>query len=56
MPMHTPSRWIFLLSLALVVLAIISVFLRIPFISMYAVWVAVLGWLVLSLGCIFKTT
>ena len=55
MPMHTPSRWIFLMSLVLVVLAVLSVFVRIPFVTQYAVWFAVVGWLALAIGCIFKT-
>jgi hypothetical protein len=56
MPMHTPSAWTFWLSVALVVIAIISVFVRIPFISMYAFWVAVIGYIVLVIGCTVKTT
>ena len=36
-----PTQVAFLISLALVVLAIIGLFVNIPFISMYAFWVAV---------------
>ena len=54
--MHTPSAWTFWLSVALVVLAIISAFVHIPFISMYALWVAVIGYVILVIGVWVKTT
>ncbi len=53
--MHTPSGWTFWLSLALVVLAIIALFVRIPYLSVYSFWVAVIGYVVLVVGCRFKT-
>jgi hypothetical protein len=55
MPMHTPSAWTFWLSVALVVLAIVSLFVRIPYISEYAFWVAVIGYVILVIGCTIKT-
>jgi len=55
-PMHTPSDWTFWLSAALVALAIISLFVFIPLISVHAFWVAVIGYLVLVIGCRVKTT
>jgi hypothetical protein len=55
MAMHTPSAWTFWLSLVLVVLAIIATFIHIPFITMYAFWVAVIGYVVLVIGCTLKT-
>jgi hypothetical protein len=56
MDMHTPSRWTFLLSLALVVLAILAAFVSIPFVSKYDLWFAVVGYAVLLFGCMVKTT
>jgi heme/copper-type cytochrome/quinol oxidase subunit 1 len=56
MDMHTPSAWTFWLSVILVVLAIVSTFVSIPFVSMYAFWVAVVGYAILVIGCLFKTT
>jgi hypothetical protein len=56
MEMHTPSKWTFWLSLALVVLAIASELVNIPFVSKYALWVAVVGYVVLVIGCTVKTT
>jgi hypothetical protein len=54
--MHTPSDWTFWLSVILVVLAIISTVTFIPVISPYAFWIAVIGYLVLVVGCTVKTT
>jgi len=42
--------WVFILSLVLVVLAVVGVFVEIPFVSMYAFWIAVLAYVVLALG------
>jgi heme/copper-type cytochrome/quinol oxidase subunit 1 len=55
MAMHTPSAWTFWLSVILVVLAIVATFVSIPFVSMYAFWVAVVGYVILVIGCLFKT-
>ena len=42
--LSAPTQIVFLVSLALVLLAIIGLFVNIPVISMYAFWVAVLGY------------
>jgi len=42
--------WVFILSVVLVVLAVVGVFVEIPYLSMYAFWVAVLAYVVLALG------
>ena len=55
-PKHTPSDWTFWLSLALVVLAILSVFAKIPYISTHPLWIAVIGYAILVIGCTVKTT
>jgi hypothetical protein len=55
MPKHTPSEWTFWLSVVLVVLAVISTFVHIPYITMYAFWIAVVGFIVLVIGCTVKT-
>jgi hypothetical protein len=55
MPMHTPSGWTFWLSMALVVPAIVSAFVDIPYVSKYALWVAVVGYIILVIGCRIKT-
>jgi hypothetical protein len=53
--MHTPSGWTFWLSVALVVIAIISTVTNIPYISKYPLWVAVVGYIILVIGCRIKT-
>ena len=55
-PKHTPSDWTFWLSLALVLLAILSVFAKIPYISTHPLWIAVIGYAILVIGCTVKTT
>jgi hypothetical protein len=55
MTTHTPSAWTFWLSVVLVVLAIVSVFVHIPYISAYALWIAVVGYAALLIGCTVKT-
>ena len=49
-----PTQVMFLVSLALVLLAIIGLYVAIPFISMYAFWVAVIGYAVLAVACLMK--
>jgi hypothetical protein len=52
--LNAPTQVMFLVSLAIVLLAIIGLFINIPVISMYAFWVAVLGYAVLVAGCTMK--
>jgi hypothetical protein len=56
MDLHTPSKWTFWLSVALVVLAIIVGFAHVSGLEPYASWIGFLGYIVLVIGCIFKTT
>jgi FtsH-binding integral membrane protein len=56
MDLHTPSKWTFWLSIVLVLIAIVSRFAHVPEVEPYAFWIAVVGYIVLMLGCIFKTT
>lgn len=55
MPMHTPSVWTFWLSVALVVIAVVSAFVDIPYVTRHDLWVAVVGYVVLVIGCTVKT-
>ena len=50
MTLHAPAMWVFILSLILVVLAVVGIFVEIPYLSMYAFWVAVLAYVVQALG------
>jgi hypothetical protein len=52
--LSAPTQIVFLISLALVLLAVIGLFVTIPFISMYAFWVAIAGYVVLAAGCVLK--
>jgi hypothetical protein len=56
MPIHTPSMWIFILALVLAVLALIGALVHIPYVSEYAVWIAIVAYVVLAVGCVVKTT
>jgi hypothetical protein len=38
----------------IVLIAIIGLFVNIPIISMYAFWIAILGYAVLAAGCVLK--
>lgn len=49
-----PTQIAFLISLLLVLLAIIGLFINIPFVSMYAFWVAIIGYAVLALACLMR--
>ena len=55
MELHTPSGWTFWLSVVLVVLAVIARFAHIPVAETYAAWLGVAGYVILVIGCIFKT-
>jgi hypothetical protein len=52
--LNAPTQIVFLISLALVLLAVIGFFVTIPFISMYAFWVVVAGYVLLAAGCVLK--
>lgn len=54
MNLSAPTQPIFLISLVLAVLAIIGFFVSIPFVSAYAFWFAIVGYIVLAVGCLMK--
>jgi hypothetical protein len=43
MELHAPSIWVFIVSFIIVLIAVISVFTPIPYISAYGFWVAILA-------------
>lgn len=51
--LSAPSQVFFLISLALVIIAILGALAIIP-IAKYAFWLAVIGYVVLALGCVMK--
>jgi antibiotic biosynthesis monooxygenase (ABM) superfamily enzyme len=50
--LHAPSKAVFLIALALVILALLGYFVTIPFVTQFQFWLAVLGYVVLALGCL----
>lgn len=54
MNLSAPTRLIFLISLVLVVLAFVAGYVAIPFVSAYAGWVMLAGYVVLAGGCLMK--
>jgi hypothetical protein len=54
MRLAAPSFLLFLVAAALAVLAVISRFRGIPFVSPNAFWFALGAWALLSFGCLFR--
>jgi len=54
MDLHKPTMLVFVISLILVVLAVVSIFVVIPYVTAYAFWFAVAAWVVLAGGCLMK--
>jgi hypothetical protein len=55
MNLNAPTQVIFILSLIIAVLALIGFFVpTIPYISAYAFWLAIIGYVVLAAGCVMK--
>ncbi|GIK80115.1 MAG: hypothetical protein KJZ73_07195 [Pseudorhodoplanes sp.] len=52
--LNAPTQIVFLISLILALLALIGVFVFIPFVSVYAFWIAIVAYVVLAAGCILK--
>ena len=52
--LSAPSQVFFLISLALAIIAILGALVIIPVITKYAFWIAILGYIVLALGCLMK--
>lgn len=52
--LNAPTRPIFLISLALAILALLGALVVIPVITKYAFWLAMLAYIVLALGVIMK--
>jgi hypothetical protein len=54
MNLSAPTMPIFLVSLVLAVLALIGHFVSIPFVTLYQFWIAIVAYVVLSVGCVLK--
>jgi len=54
MNLSAPTQVIFWISLILAILALIGYFVVLPFISLYAFWLAIIAYIVLAAGCLMK--
>jgi len=54
MRLSAPTQIVFLISLALAVLAVVGHFVMIPYVTVYQFWVAVAGYAVLAVACVLK--
>jgi hypothetical protein len=54
MNLSPPTTAVFIISAILAVLAIIGTFVAIPFISGHAFWVAIIAYVILAVGNLFR--
>ena len=54
MNLSAPTNLVFVVSIVLAILAVIGTFTPLPFISEYAFWVAIAGYVILALGNILR--
>jgi hypothetical protein len=54
MQLNAPAHNIFLISAALVVLALIGHFVLIPYVTAYQFWIAIVGYAMLAAACTLK--
>jgi hypothetical protein len=50
MELHAPSMWMFVLSLVIAALAVISAFTAIPYVAEHGFWMAIVAYVVLAVG------
>ena len=56
MNLSAPTQAIFWISLILAILALIGFFATVPYLTAYAFWLAIAGYVVLAAGCMMKGT
>jgi len=54
MTLNAPSQMVFIIAVIIAIVAVIGYFVVIPFVSTYAFWILVLGFVVLAGGVIMK--
>ena len=54
MRLNAPKKWVWWLSLILVVVSIVGYFVSIPFVTTYKFWILGVGWLLVFLGTFLK--
>ena len=56
MNLNAPSQTLFIIAVILAVLALLGVLVAIPFVSAYAFWILLLGFIVVAGGVLMKGT
>lgn len=54
MKLNAPSQTVFIIALIIAVLAIIGLFVTIPFVTVYAFWVMTLAFVILAGACLMR--
>jgi hypothetical protein len=54
MNLSAPTLIVFLISVALAILALIGHFTNIDFVTQYHFWIAIVAYVVLAIGCLVK--
>lgn len=56
MNLNAPTQIIFIIAVVLAVLALLGALVSIPFVSAYAFWILLIGFIVLAGGVLMKNT
>jgi hypothetical protein len=56
MTLNAPKQIVFIIAVVLAVLALLGYFVAIPFVSLYAFWILLIGFIVLAGGVMMKGT
>jgi hypothetical protein len=56
MTLNAPKQIVFIIAVVLAVLALLGYFVAIPFVSTYAFWILLIGFIVLAGGVMMKGT
>jgi hypothetical protein len=54
MKLNAPSQTVFIIAVIIAIIAVVGLFVTIPFISLYAFWVMTLAFVVLAGACLMR--
>ena len=54
MKLTPPKKIVFIISLILVIISLVSKFITIPFVTEYQYWIMLIGYVLLALGIVLK--
>jgi hypothetical protein len=54
MTLSAPTQMMFIIAVVIAIIAIIGVFVAIPFVSAYAFWILVLAFVILAGACLMR--